>query len=145
MRKQRKRGQQASAKTVRDRRAGRSDDTNPPPSANGLPGGREMPCYDRERHELRIGDTVVKRFTQESDAQEVIVQAFQEENWCRVIDDPLTGKAGQDAKQRVRTAVANLNRRQRVPLLRFGVLRQGRGVSWEFRADSDSRATVERQ
>ena len=118
--------------------------TNPPVSANGNQRGRETPCYEEGRRELRIGDRVVKRFTQQSDAQEIIVKAFQEENWCRTLDDPLTGKSGQEAKQRLRTAVANLNRRQRVPLLRFRVIRQGSGIEWEFREASDRRATVER-
>jgi hypothetical protein len=102
------------------------------------------PFYDPERRELRVGRQVIKRFTQESDAQETIVSAFQEDNWSGCIDDPLPGKEDQDPKQRLRTTVANLNRRQRVPLLHFSVIRQGTGVAWEFRDESDSRATLER-
>lgn len=104
----------------------------------------ERPFYDNDRRELRVGTVVVKCFTQRSDAQEIILASFQEENWCRCIDDPLSRKAGQDAKQRLRTAVANLNRRQRVLLLHFEVIRQGTGVAWRLLADSDSRATQER-
>ncbi len=95
------------------------------------------------RHELRVGAVVVKRFTQRSDAQELIVEAFQEQNWSRTIDDPLSGKVDQEPRERLRTAVANLNRRQRVCLLHFRVLGQGTGVEWEFRAERDRRATLD--
>src|SRR5947209_1865553 len=81
-----------------------------------------VPFYDSDRRELRVGEIVIKCFTQGSDAQEVILTTFQEENWARRIDDPLPGKEGQERKQRLRTAVTNLNRRQRVPVLRFHVI-----------------------
>src|SRR5262245_12360218 len=62
------------------------------------------PCHDQERGELRLGSVVVKHFTQESDAQGTILRAFQDENGPPCIDDPLSGKEGQDPKQRLRTA-----------------------------------------
>lgn len=99
------------------------------PSTNG----RRTPCYDAERRELRVGDRIIKCFTQKSDAQEIILQTFQELNWQPLIDDPLPGKHSQDAKERLRTTVKNLNRRQRLPLLCFRVRRQGTAVLWEFR------------
>jgi len=91
------------------------------------------PFYDRELRELRVGPILVKRFTQASDAQEILLLVFQEENWGRCIDDPLPVKDEQEAKQRLRAAVYNLNRRQRVPLLHFRVIWRGTGVAWEFR------------
>jgi hypothetical protein len=97
--------------------------------------------YDNDRRELRLGTIVVKCFTQGSDAQEIILASFQEENWCRNIDDPLPVKHNQDPPQRLRRAVDNLNRRQRAPLLHFQVIRQGTGVAWTFLEDSDGRAT----
>ncbi|HEY7157590.1 MAG TPA: hypothetical protein VH575_26780 [Gemmataceae bacterium] len=106
---------------------------------------RRRPCYDERLRELRIGEVVVKCFTQKSDGQEIILMAFQEEGWPQVLDDPLTGKEEQDPQQRLRRAVDNLNRRQRVPLLHFGVRGQGTAVIWEFRQESDAKATVERR
>lgn len=53
---------------------------------------RPIPFFDSDRHELRVGTIVVKHFTQRSDAQEIILASFQEENWCQSIDDPLTCK-----------------------------------------------------
>lgn len=99
------------------------------------------PFYDSDLRELRLGTLVVKCFTQASDAQEVIVASFQEERWRRAIDDPLPIKDGQDPKKRLRRAVDNLNRRQRVRSLRFQVVHQGTGIAWRFLEDSDGRAT----
>lgn len=96
-----------------------------------------MPFYDSELRELRVATIVVKRFTQASDAQEIILTVLQEQDWCRSIDDPVPVKDDQVAKQRLRMAVANLNRRQRVPLLHFSVIRQGTGVACQFRDDGD--------
>jgi hypothetical protein len=96
---------------------------------------RKQPRYEARLRELRVGEAVVKRFTQKSDGQEIILLAFQEEGWPQVIDDPLMVKDDQEAKQRLRRAVDNLNRRQRVPLLHFHVIRQGTAVAWEFRAE----------
>ncbi len=75
----------------------------------------------------------------------MILLAFQEQNWRRHIDDPLTGKVGQDPRRRLSTAVANLNRRKRVDLIWFRVNQHGTGVTWQFREASDSKATVKRQ
>jgi hypothetical protein len=96
---------------------------------------RKQPRYEARLRELRVGEAVVKRFTQKSDGQEIILLAFQEEGWPQVIDDPLMVKDDQEAKQRLRRAVDNLNRRQREPLLHFRVIRQGTAVAWEFRAE----------
>lgn len=91
------------------------------------------PCFEAASRELRFGSMVLKRFQQESDAAEIILLAFEEENWSPRIDDPLPVKDGQEPKQRLRTTITNLNRRLREPLLRFHVLRQATAVSWEFR------------
>ena len=96
----------------------------------------DTPFYDSELRQLWVGRTVVKRFTQASDAQEIILAVFEEENWPRSIDDPLPVKDDQESKQRLRMAVCNLNRRQLVPLLRFQVIQRGTGVAWQFREDS---------
>ena len=107
-----------------------------------------MPYYDADRRELRVGKRLVKRLTQTSDAQELILLAFQEEHWPYRIDDPLRIKDERDPKRRLATTVANLNRRQREPLIQFGVTCQGTAVTWECRKQrqqSDRRATPERQ
>jgi len=133
MSQQHQRGRKASANTVRPQQEneanGRQESVSSPPATNG----RTTPCYDPERRELRVGDRIVKRVTQASDGQEIILLAFQEENWPGIIDDPLPGKQGQDAKERLRTTVKNLNRRQQERLLCFHVRRQGTAVTWEFR------------
>lgn len=143
------RGLRPSAKTVHTarRKQGREHRLLVLSNGHQQQGRPRSPFYDSENRELRVGTIVVKRFTQRSDAQEIVLTSFQEEDWCRNIDDPLTVKDDQDAKQRLRRAVDNLNRRQRVPLLRFLVIRQGTGVAWEFledkRRQSDGRATLD--
>ena len=134
-----------SPKTTR--RAGRERlrEPNNPFSANSNPQATTAtPFYDSDRRKLHVG-TIVKCFTQGSDAQEIILASFQEEDWCHSIYDPLPVKDDQDAKQRLRRAVNNLNRRQRVHLLHFQVIRQDTGVAWELLENSDVRATVERR
>jgi hypothetical protein len=134
MKKDGTRDRSASAQTLRIEEVTASD---------GADAATRGPCYDAERRELRFEGEVVKCFMQESDAQEVILMAFEEERWPRSIDDPLPVKEGQDRKQRLRMAVANLNRRQRVPLLHFSVVRQGTGVAWELRDAREGGTTAE--
>jgi hypothetical protein len=126
------RGRKASAKKnrLRARQKGQNQQSNRPRRRKPR---QPRPVFDANKRELRVGELVSKRFTQASDAQETILAAFQEENWPPSIHDPLTGKAGQEHKQRLRRAVDNLNRRQIEPLLRFRVIRQGTGIAWEFR------------
>jgi hypothetical protein len=41
----------------------------------------DLPEFDRERRELRVGDVVVKQFRQPAPDQERIILAFQEAGW----------------------------------------------------------------
>lgn len=148
MSKHRPRGRKARTNPVPMQQASRVSTGQEAVVKGGSARGRKKPFYDQERRELRVGRTVVKRLRQESDAQEIVLLAFQEDNWPYRIDDPLAGKNGQEPKRRLATAVANLNRRQFVPLIQFGVASQGTAVTWEYRQqrqESDSTATGERQ
>lgn len=72
-------------------------------SSSAKPTTTTTPSYDSDLRELRVGSILVKRFTQASDAQEVILAAFQEENWCRCIDDPPPVKDDQGREKGVGT------------------------------------------
>jgi len=89
-----------------------------------------LPVWDGHRRELNWGSLVVKRFRQPARNQEAILAAFQEEGWPSRIDDPLSGKRGWDAQERLRGAVKKLNRQQ-TRLLRFLSDGAGQGVLWE--------------
>jgi hypothetical protein len=95
---------------------------------NGTAGPERVPHYDRDRRELRLGDQVVKRFRQPAGNQELILLAFEEQDWPPRIDDPLPPEPGQDRKERLRDTVKALNRRQILPLVHFATDGSGEGV-----------------
>jgi hypothetical protein len=50
-------------------------------------GGGPLPSWDRQRRELSIGRTVIKRYCVPAGNQEIILSAFQEEAWPAHIDE----------------------------------------------------------
>jgi hypothetical protein len=105
------------------------------PSEQGEPGwrgaGAVTPYWDSERRELKVGDVVVKQFRQPAWAQEIVLSAFQEEQWPWRIDDPLPPQLEQDPKRHLNITITNLNRRQKNRLIRFCGDGTGSGVIWE--------------
>ena len=91
-----------------------------------------VPISSAELRELRLGLVLVKRFRQPAKNQELILAAFQEENWAAHIDDPLPGGDNQDAQDRLHDAVRRLNQ-QKEPLIRFMSDGLGKGITWELR------------
>jgi len=90
------------------------------------------PHWDAQRRELRVGETVVKRFRQPSPLQELLLTAFEEEGWPQRIADPLPRHADQEPKRRLHDTIRSLNLNQRAPLVRFGGDGTGEGVIWEW-------------
>jgi len=97
-----------------------------------LPQVRGAPCWDGRRRELRLGDQLVKRFRVPALNQELILSAFQEDDWPAKLDDPLPPLPGLDSKRRLHDAIKSLNRRQIRPLLRFHGDGSGRGIHWDY-------------
>lgn len=91
-----------------------------------------LPCWNRERHELRLGEHVVKRFRWLAANQEMILTAFEEEGWPVRIDDPLPPQPAQDPKRRLHDTVKCLNRNQKHRLIHFGGDGTGEGVVWSL-------------
>jgi hypothetical protein len=89
------------------------------------------PYWDSERRELRVGEVVVKHFRQPAWAQEIVLSAFQEEQWPWRIDDPLPPQLEQDPKRHLNITITNLNRRHKHRLLRFCGDGTGSGIIWE--------------
>jgi hypothetical protein len=75
----------------------------------------------------------VKRFKVPARNQELILTAFEEEEWPSQLDDPLPPTARVDSKQRLHDAIVRLNRKQKQELLVFRGDGTGRGIIWEFR------------
>jgi len=90
-----------------------------------------QPVWDDQRHELRLGDVVVKKFKWRAANQEAILAAFQEDGWPARIDDPLSPVPESDPKRRLGDTIKCLNRKQQSSLLRFSGDGTGEGVLWD--------------
>jgi hypothetical protein len=100
-----------------------------------MDGAARVPAWDAERHELRVGEKLVKRFKWPALNQEKILAVFQEEGWPPRIDDPLAPQPDQDPKRRLHDTIKCLNRNQKSPLLRFHGDGTGEGIIWELVQD----------
>jgi hypothetical protein len=72
----------------------------------------------------------LKRFGRLAPDVELILEAFQEQNWIAFIDDPLAPKPGRGRKRRLHMAIQNFNRRIDFPLLRLRGDGTGTRVGW---------------
>ncbi len=104
---------------------------------------RLVPRWDRDRQELRVGSTLIKRFKVPASNQEAILAAFEEESWPPRIDDPLPPHPEQSPKRRLQETIKSLNRNQKQPLVRFLGDGSGQGVRWEFRGPNDTSCGAE--
>jgi hypothetical protein len=105
----------------------------PTASGNGAPPQQNTllkPCWDPDLNRLTLGDLVVKEYRTPAPNQQLILSAFQEENWPPRIDDPLPPHPDQDPKRRLHETVVSLNRNQRNPVLKFSGDGSGLGVRW---------------
>jgi hypothetical protein len=89
------------------------------------------PHWDRERRVLMWCGHVVKQFRVPAPNQECLLDAFEEAGWPPFLDDPLHGKNGCDAKERLHDTIKRLNLHQVERLLRFSGNGTGMGVRWE--------------
>jgi len=94
------------------------------------PGASIIPHWDADRQELRVNGMVVKQFKVPAPNQEMVLAAFQEENWPPRIDDPLPPQAEQDPKRRLHDTIVSLNRTQKHRLVKFLGDDSGEGVRW---------------
>lgn len=103
------------------------------------------PKWDGSRHELTVGDRLVKKFKLPSRNQETILAAFQEEGWPARIDDPLPPHPDIDPKRRLHDTIKGLNRNQKNRVIRFLGDGTGEAVTWELSdqtAESDRHSPV---
>jgi hypothetical protein len=89
------------------------------------------PVWDSRFRVLSFGGEIVKRFRVPAPTQELILATFQEEQWPRVIDDPLPPIDDICPKRRLHDVVAALNRRQVSRLIHFVGTGMGNAVAWE--------------
>ena len=91
------------------------------------------PRWDFTLRELSLDGLVIKRFRVPAQNQEMILSAFEEDNWSECIDDPLPVRGAIDPRARLHDAINRLNRCQTNPLLRFHGNGSGTGVLWKRR------------
>ncbi len=91
------------------------------------------PTFDSEDHEWRVGSLVLKHFGQPAPSQEWLLIAFEQQNWQRCIAVPPLPETAIRRKRYLHNTIQNLNRHQRVPLIRFYRDGSGRRVCWEWR------------
>jgi hypothetical protein len=86
---------------------------------------RQVPEWDKERQELRVGDLVVKQLTVRAPNQELILESFQVKGWSPRIDDPFPPHLNQVSKQRLYDTI---NRHHKHRLIRFSGDGSAKGV-----------------
>jgi hypothetical protein len=94
------------------------------------PGDPRTPHYEAATRTLFFAGLVVKRFQRPSEVQELILCAFEEENWPPHIDDPLPPALEVNPKKRLSDTVFRLNEHQNYRLIRFESDGTGKGVIW---------------
>jgi hypothetical protein len=91
----------------------------------------QRPYWDADLRELWFGSVLVKAFTGPAPNQELILTAFQESGWKRLLLDPLPPTPGIDSRERFQDAVERLNLYQRTRFLRFRLCRKSTAVVWQ--------------
>lgn len=99
------------------------------------PAARVIPRWDGDLQELRVAGVIVKQFKVPAPNQEMILSAFQEENWPVRIDDPLPPSPDQDSKRRLHDTIVSLNRNHKSRFIRFMGDGTGEGVRWTLVTD----------
>lgn len=102
------------------------------PGEDSSPQLVSKPTWIAAIRELRVEQTLVKRFRSQAPTQEVVLAAFEEEGWPRRIDDPLAPRPFVDSKHRLRSTIQALNRSHDVKLIRFRADGSGEGIVWEL-------------
>jgi hypothetical protein len=100
------------------------------------------PFWDDIRHELLLGERVVKRFKHKSRNQEAILATFQEDGWPYRVFDPLSPIPDCDPKRRLNDTIKGLNHHQENALIRFRGDGTGEAVIWELTAGGKSNPTI---
>jgi hypothetical protein len=92
----------------------------------------EPPFYDRDLRELWFGKELVKCYGRPAPDQETILSTFEDDNWPRRIDNPLSPRGcDDDTKMRLHHTIRRLNQHQIHALILFHADGTGEGIRWE--------------
>ena len=88
--------------------------------------------WDIGLRKLWLGAILIKAFRRRAPMVELILTAFQEEDWTERIDEPLVPLCnGNNEPNRLRNQVQALNRRMDQKLIRFLLDGTGQGICWQ--------------
>jgi hypothetical protein len=91
-----------------------------------------IPRWDSESRALYLGERIVKQFAVPAPNQEIVLTAFQEQDWAQYIDDPIPPAPEQNQKIRLRDTIKCLNAHQQNRLIRFHGNGTGERIRWEL-------------
>ena len=114
-------------------------DESPVGNGKSPPRATFKPHWNAARRELSLGDRTVKQFYVPARNQELVLSAFQLEDWPEFIEDPLADDYEANPKTRLNDVVYRLNHKQIVCLIRFRVNGRGNGVHWSLCAPNTTR------
>jgi len=90
------------------------------------------PHWDQRNRRLWAGPILVKHFARAAPNQIRLLDAFEEVQWRRPLDDPLPETFKTDPKFRLHHTIMDFNRSLGVPVIHFRGDGTGLGVLWEF-------------
>ena len=91
------------------------------------------PRWDSIEKKLYVGTKLIKHFKQNAENQIAILDAFQLNNWCKRIDDPVPYSGCSAPARRLNLTIRDLNRAHECPgVLCFRGDGTGQGVMWEL-------------
>jgi hypothetical protein len=92
----------------------------------------EKPCphWDHHSKELTLGGKLVKKFRRPAEAQELILECFQEDKWPVSIYNPFPNSGKLKAVERLHNAIKRLNGKQREEQIVFWRGENGEKVYW---------------
>ncbi|MEZ6098696.1 MAG: hypothetical protein R3E01_06965 [Pirellulaceae bacterium] len=89
------------------------------------------PRWNRHDRELYYGDQLVKKFSVPAKNQELVLTAFEEEEWPQHIDSPLPpAKSGEAASVRLRDTIKRLNQGHQAKYVTFHGNGSGSQIVW---------------
>jgi len=93
----------------------------------------QKPKWDADRRELRFDGNLIKVFKQPNTYQELVIAAFEEEEWPGKVFDPLPQSDDDASERRHAETIAALNKSHKTPgLIHFRGDGTGQGIVWEI-------------
>ena len=94
-----------------------------------------VPVYDLRTGRLCWKGRLIKTLRRKAGCQRAILEAFASAGWPRLLDDPLGVAPPEQARERLRQTIKNLNKSMEPDTIRFHTDGRGQAVRWESCGD----------